>query len=83
MARGEKYIGKIYEGRWEVIRFEPYGQQSNTGRFVLKNIYNGNEISFKDQTLRLIDRGEITLSKIACRRIRRIKKEKGIRTYNW
>lgn len=83
MARGKKYIGKIYEGRWEVIRFEPYGHQSHAGRFVLKNIYNGNEISFKDQTLRRIDRGEITLSKIVCRRIRRIKKYKRIRTYNW
>ena len=79
MARGKKYIGKIYEGRWEVIRFEPYGHQSHAGRFVLKNIYNGNEISFKDQTLRQIDRGEITLSKIVCRRIRRIKKEKRFR----
>lgn len=83
MARGKKYIGKIYEGRWEVIRFEPYGHQYNTGRFFLKNIYNGNEISFTDRTLRRIDRGETTISKIACRRIRRIKKEERIRTYDW
>lgn len=30
----KKYIGKIYDGRWEVIRYEPYGSNSKAGRIL-------------------------------------------------
>ena len=48
-----KYIGKIYEGRWEVIRFEKY-DNSRAGHYILRNVYNQNEIIIKDATLRKI-----------------------------
>ena len=73
----EKYIGKIYDGRWEVIRFERYGSNSKAGKFVLRNIYNGSEVSFKDSTLRKIDSGKTTVSYLRYKRLKTIKRKEG------
>ena len=75
-----KYIGKIYDGRWKVIRFENYVVGKTTGRFVLKNIYNDEETVVKDATLRRIDRGETTLSVVMSHKIRT---SKGYRKPDW
>lgn len=72
-----KYIGKIYEGRWEVIRFERYGSNSKAVRFILRNIYNGSEVSFKDSTLRKVDSGKTTISYLIHDRLKNHKKERG------
>ena len=77
---GSKYIGKIYDGRWQVIRFEKYGQDGHGGRFTLKNVYNEQEISVKDTTLRRIDIGETTLSKVV---YHKIKNSKGYKRPDW
>ena len=66
----EKYIGKIYDGMWEVIRFERYGSNSKAGKFILRNIYNGSEVSLKDSTLWKVDRGETTISSVMFHKIR-------------
>ena len=65
-------IGNIYDGRWEVIRFEPYGtmKSNRSGRYVLKNIYNEEEITIKDERLRQVDKGERTLSSILSNKIK-------------
>jgi hypothetical protein len=80
-----KYIGKVYEGRWEVVRFEPYGKSHNhnSGRYVLRNIYNENEIFFKDATLRRIDREEITISKLQSKKLKRNMRREGRKVFNW
>ena len=86
MARGEKYIGKIYEGRWRVERFENYAglNKSNAGRFVLVNIYNGEERRLKDQTLRRIDRGEVSLSWVFAQKVKRVRRMERIKgKFNW
>ena len=63
MAVRSKYIGKVYDGRWEVVKREHYGKcKGGSSRFVLRNIYNGMETTVKDTTLRKIDRGELTVS---------------------
>ena len=58
-----KYIGKIYDGRWEVIGQQKYRGNTTSRKFILRNIYNDMEITLKDVTLRKIDRGETTVSK--------------------
>lgn len=65
-----KYIGKIYDGRWEVIRFERYGSNSKSGKFVLRNTYNGSEVTIQEKTLRMVDRGETTISSVIFHKIR-------------
>lgn len=70
MAKGDKYIGKILEGRWEVVRFETYAN-SREGRFYLKNIYNNEQFFIKSDSLRRIEKGETTLSRLITNRIRR------------
>lgn len=71
-------IGNIYDGRWEVIRFEPYGtmKSNRSGRYVLKNIYNEEEITIKDERLRQVDKGERTLSSILSNKIKNGKVDK-------
>lgn len=75
--KGQKYIGKIYEGRWKVDRLELYneGSRSGSGKYVLVNIYNGEERSIKDTTLRRVDRGEINLSWVFARKIKQLKRK--------
>lgn len=76
-----KYIGKIYDGRWEVIRFEKCGEEGKrVERFILKNIYNKEEIVINGGTIRRIDRGLTTVSSVICYRI---KKSKDYRKSNW
>lgn len=67
-----KYIGKIYDGRWEVIKYEHYGN-ARSGKYTLRNIYNQNEITLKDSTLREVDRGIRTLSKALSNKMKRSK----------
>ena len=77
-----KYIGNIYDGRWRVIRFERYGsQKSQSGRYVLENIFNKNIHCVKDVTMRKIDRGEITVSKLLANEMKR--KERKEAYHNW
>ena len=53
----KKYIGKIYEGRWKIIKRYP------TTVYVAENIFNKSQIRIPYRTLILIDRNELTLSK--------------------
>lgn len=70
-----QYIGKIYEGRWEVIKWERYNN-SRAGKYILRNIYNGDEVSLKDATLRKIDRNETSVSRVIVHHIRNKKYDK-------
>ena len=65
----KKYIGKIYEGRWKVIGFEKY-DNSRAGHYILRNVYNQNEIIIRDATLRKIEKGETSVSRVIVHRIR-------------
>lgn len=77
----EKRIGKIYEGRWEVIGYEYYSETKKNKKFILKNIFNDSTITLKDQTIRKVERNETTLSKILHNKIMSIKKYKKRRNY--
>lgn len=65
-----KRIGKIYDGRWEVISYEKYAS-SNAGIYTLRNIYNGNVTTVKDTSLRLVEKGLRTISSIMAVKIKR------------
>ena len=74
-----KYIGRIYDGRWEVVACEHYNGTSGSYRITLRNIYNNETTTVKDSTLRKIERGETTLSKVRSHKIKT--KRIGRRTY--
>lgn len=63
-----KYLGKVYDGLWEVINYEK--RNGHIASYILKNIYNGNILKFSVNTIRKIDKGETTVSKIICEKIR-------------
>lgn len=57
-----KYLGKIYEGRWEVIKAEKRV-------ITLKNIYNQEIMEIDRNILMRVDRNETTISNIRTCRI--------------
>ena len=67
-----KRIGKIYDGRWRVIRYEK-------PKYILQNIYNQEEMSIKDVTLKKIEEGETTISKVRLHHMRRQGKKLGFK----
>lgn len=65
------YMGKVYDGRWEVVGFAHYSPTCRAGKYTLRNIYNQNEITVKDFTLRRIDREETTVSRVIHHKIKK------------
>ena len=68
-----KYIGKIYDERWQVISFR---RNFNEGKHVcdyytLKNIFNNTEIEVDFSTMRRIDDGATTISRVMAYRLRK------------
>lgn len=77
----ENRVGKIYEGRWEIISYIYYPGTTKNKKFVLKNIFNDEIITLTDRTIRKIERGETTLSKILHNKIVSSKKYKRRETF--
>jgi len=74
MKGDSKFIGKVYEGRWEVVKYD--GHHFN---YTLKNIFNNREMVVCVNTLRRIDAGETTVSAI----IKKRGKLEGLNIYSW
>ena len=62
-----KNIGKIFEGRWKVVDY-------HKPKYLLENIYNGNQIEIYTSSFTKLLRGETTISKIICYRANKIKR---------
>ena len=58
--------GKIYEGRWKVVRCE-------RNCYYLENIYNHEEMKIGYRPLQRVEKGETTISQIRCLRATRDK----------
>ena len=65
-----KYIGKVYDGKWKVVRMEMYGGKGRARKAVLENVYNNREVTIQERTLRKVDRGETTISSVIFHKIR-------------
>lgn len=68
MGRHSKYIGKIYEGRWEVVSRRK-GTSYCNGIYTLRNIFNGNTVDVVDTVLYDVDKGITSVSRIIRHRI--------------
>ena len=68
-----KYLGKVYEGRWKVVK---YRYNKCHYYYTLENIYNKQEIELSNELLVKIDRGEKTISKLIAFRLVKDKKNK-------
>ena len=69
-----KYLGKTYDSLWKVISFN--GKKSS---YTLENIYNQTKLEISFKTLKKVDEGKTTISKVTHNNIkkgidRRIKK---------
>jgi hypothetical protein len=62
-----KYIGKIYDGRWQVV--ERVGNRTHIS-FILENIYNQKKVRVQCHSLKKVDDGKTTLSKVIAHQIK-------------
>lgn len=58
-----KYLGKIYDGLWEVVDCQPTQSKGNYS-YTLENIYNHKKVIISNHTLLKVDRGETTMSSV-------------------
>lgn len=70
----KKYYEKIYDSLWKVISFN-----RKKSSYILENIYNQTKLEISFKTLRKVDEGKTTISKVMHHNIkkgvdRRIKK---------
>lgn len=56
-----KYLNKIYDGMWKVIKAEHRGTHEY---YTLENIYNHKKVEITDGTLKKLDDGRTTVSYI-------------------
>lgn len=68
MNNKSKYIGQIFECRWEVT--DTYRYKDHT-YYMFTNIYNQNKIVLCNTTFRELLRGKTTISKVITSRCRR------------
>lgn len=61
--------GKIYEGKWLVVKITYDNCHHPT--YILENIYNKKEIAITYKSLRKIESGDLTIGKLIWYRIRR------------
>lgn len=69
----DKYIGKTYEGRWEVISFNYYNN-SHSKKYILRNKFNNEEMELKYSVLYKIEKNVYKLSDIRKRRAKKTSK---------
>lgn len=67
MARKSKYLGKVYDGRWEIIGTEP--TTKNHVRYIARNIFNNNILKIDDVQISLIEKGEINVGHVIRRQM--------------
>lgn len=69
MGKKNKYIGKIYDGRWKVV--ESIYSGKHIIAYNLINIYNNAQIRISKNSMINIDSGKYTLSKFMSRKMGR------------
>lgn len=57
MPRKSKYLGKVYDGRWEIIGTETHRPNHTT--YIARNIFNKRIIKIDDIQISLIEKGKI------------------------
>ena len=80
MARTSKFLGKVYDGKWEIINAK-YDEDTNHMLYTLKDQMNGREIIIADSTLRKVINGKTTISHIIYERIN--KQQRGEKMKPW
>lgn len=69
-----KYIGKVYGVWWEVVECTTYKKNSRFyTKYTLANKANGQRLTVQFNTLRKIELGETTISKVMHTKIRQKK----------
>ena len=74
-----KYIGMIFEGRWEVV--ERIKTTQDHGNFKLRNIYNNEELIICDNVMQHLAEGKTDICYIIQHRMKAQKYERYKRTY--
>ena len=65
----DEFIGRVFDGRWEVIA-KGTSNRGHTIQYSLKNIFNERVIRIDGRTLRRVDNGETTISKVMAHNIK-------------
>jgi hypothetical protein len=65
----DNFIGKVYDGRWEVVA-KRNGNRGHTIQYSLRNIFNERIIRIDGRTLKKVDNGETTISKVMAHNIK-------------
>lgn len=60
----KKYVGKVYDGMWEVIESKQRSESSHRRKYLLRNIYNQRTVEIDERTIKRIDRGETEVCKV-------------------
>lgn len=68
MPRKSKYLGKIYDGRWEIIELE-YHENSHRIYYIARNIFNKRIIKIDDVQISLIEKGKIDVGCVIRRKM--------------
>lgn len=63
-----KYLDKVYDGMWKVIKLE---YRNTHEYYTLENIYNHNKIEIVGETMKKLSEGKTTVSNIISSRIKR------------
>lgn len=58
-----KYLGKIYEGRWKVIE-RVYNENGQIKGYKLENIFNKETLYVNHSRMTLVDRNILSISKL-------------------
>ena len=58
-----KYLGKIYEGRWKVIE-RVYNEKGQIKGYKLENIFNKETLYVNHSRITLVDRNILSISKL-------------------
>lgn len=58
-----KYLGKIYEGRWKVIE-RVYSEKGYIKGYKLENIFNKETLYVNHSRITLVDRNILSISKL-------------------
>ena len=58
-----KYLGKIYEGRWKVIE-RVYNKKGQIKGYKLENIFNKETLYVNHSRITLVDRNILSISKL-------------------
>lgn len=58
-----KYLGKIYEGRWKVIE-RVYNKNGQIKGYKLENIFNKETLYVNHSRITLVDRNILSISKL-------------------